>query len=879
MKKQQVLMFLLASSVFLGFPAVAHAETTDADSTAVEQSETVGSQTESSEAIQSDSAQNDVQSSESESEDQATVQDTTEADNGEEGTVQDDSTPAAADENTVQDNTASDSSATVQNASNEVTQTGFVKDSNGRKYYYYDGTLAKGVFYAYDPDSQTDGCYYADQDGYISTTKGWFEVKNTYGSTTYATWYYGNGDGTLKKGWFQDTDGQYYYLFPGMASGSFYTNDEDKGCFVADQSGHVYNKKGWFAINSTSGNYTYTSWYYGDGNWHVKTGWFQESGNWYYLYPSMATGRFSVYDDKTQEPVYYRADKDGHVYNKKGWFYDTNEAGYTSWYYGDGNWHDLTGWQKLDGKRYYFDPYGGSRFGFTEIENKKYHFSYDGSLDYGWYLDQASNCWGYSDSDGIVLTDQWMKGGSDWYYFDSQGRALTNTFGYEYVTASEPTTSHIDYTRSQEKTYTGKLYLFNQDGKMEKGDGWKNIEHTSYSDEGEKTDISWYYTNQDGTLYQGWKSENGFTYYLNPSMESNNYLEINGKTYLFDANGHMIAGGWYYFDYYDDVEPWFYLKSNGEGYDGWLNDTYYILNGHMLTDTYTPDGYFVDESGVWDKTIPRLNAGNGWSIGYDYGTTYVTNDSKSGWVSENNVWYYIDPEYSTLVRGIREIDGKAYAFNRAGIWLGYIPDGWYQDYYGDWYVIQKGKLLKDQWYQDIYYLGSDGCMVEDGTITTYRDSDNKVHTTEVISTYDKVLSVYGTDENGRYFKGWSENSWDRWRYSDPKTGLISSGWKVINGKWYYLNARGEMATGLTYDNKDRCYFIEEDGSTLRTGWTRPEYYSSTYSWYYYDSNGEGHDGDLYYNGKYYYLDKGLMKTNYYHGAYWYGRDGVAIAVH
>ena len=55
------------------------------------------------------------------------------------------------------------------------------------------------------------------------------------------------------------------------------------------------------------------------------------------------------------------------------------------------------------------------------------------------------------------------------------------------------------------------------------------------------------------------------------------WQQINGRWYYFDGSGAMLTG-WHYF--------------NGRWYcfDG---------NGAMYANQHTPDGYFVDGSGVW----------------------------------------------------------------------------------------------------------------------------------------------------------------------------------------------------------------------------------------------------------------------------------------
>ena len=79
--------------------------------------------------------------------------------------------------------------------------------------------------------------------------------------------------------------------------------------------------------------------------------------------------------------------------------------------------------------------------------------------------------------------------------------------------------------------------------------------------------------------------------------------------FLFDAEGYLVTG-WYT----DEQGNTFYLNSSvdntqGAMFFGWniINGKYYYFNeepdgsrGKLYRNTTTPDGYYVDENGVWD---------------------------------------------------------------------------------------------------------------------------------------------------------------------------------------------------------------------------------------------------------------------------------------
>lgn len=66
---------------------------------------------------------------------------------------------------------------------------------------------------------------------------------------------------------------------------------------------------------------------------------------------------------------------------------------------------------------------------------------------------------------------------------------------------------------------------------------------------------------------------------------------------------------------------WYYMNNNGIMQKGWVqwNSSWYYLydNGEMASDTVTPDGYKVDQSGKWDlgKAISNLDKQNDIKIG------------------------------------------------------------------------------------------------------------------------------------------------------------------------------------------------------------------------------------------------------------------------
>lgn len=92
---------------------------------------------------------------------------------------------------------------------------------------------------------------------------------------------------------------------------------------------------------------------------------------------------------------------------------------------------------------------------------------------------------------------------------------------------------------------------------------------------------------------------------------------VDGKTYLLDMYGIMLTGWqkvngyWYYFNSVGAMQTgwllkegkYYFLNSDGTMAYGWVNSLgcwYYLDNssGVMLTNTYTPDGRYVNAEGI-----------------------------------------------------------------------------------------------------------------------------------------------------------------------------------------------------------------------------------------------------------------------------------------
>jgi len=305
----------------------------------------------------------------------------------------------------------------------------------------------------------------------------------------------------------------------------------------------------------------YTGWIYNDSsteylvNNEAVSGWYKIGGYWYYFEPEYHGEDYVIYNMVRSRGAELPSGSGNHYYfNSKGvmvasqWVsfnqYNAETDTYTKvWEYYLSSGKRASGWQKIGGVWYYFDPYndgvmltGGPHW----IKDNYYYFKDSGALFTGWKKfteDDGYTFWAYFTSNGAVKNG-WKQIGGKWYCFSNYAM-LTSWYQDD----------------------NGDWYYLGSDGAMV-ASKWV---HTG----------SWYYQLSSGKGAKGWQKIGGVWYYFDPdnlgAMVTGGPLWIDGNYYFFKSSGALYTG-WKSID-----GDWWYFTSNGAVKNGWkkINGKWY----------------------------------------------------------------------------------------------------------------------------------------------------------------------------------------------------------------------------------------------------------------------------------------------------------------
>ena len=439
------------------------------------------------------------------------------------------------------------------------------KEISGATYFFNGkGQMQSGrwvhVNDGWDPHSDGDW-YYLNTDGKMHIG-GWFYHDNT--------WYYIQSNGARRYNELAEIGGQKYLfdkdgkmltglqVFKGKkmlfaSSGALQTEGTASSWQKLGSNWYYYDEDGLRTVGLKKINGVT---YYFDNNGIMQTGWAMIEGHWNYFASSGAM--------------------------KTGWIKDGD-----TWYYLDKDGVMLTGLQEIDDTRYYLNASGAMQTGWAMIEGHWNYFASSGAMKTGWIKDKDT--WYYLDKDGIMLTGLQEIDGTR-YYLNASGAMQTGWKWFD---------NHYSYFTSSGAMKTGWLkdkdrwyYLKPDDGVM--ATGLQEIDGTRYylnasgaMETGWKLlDNQYYYFTESGAMKTGWFKDKGLWYYLKPDdgVMATGFLDVDGTRYYLNASGAMETG---------------WKQLNGNWY-------YFQSNGSLLRNGTTPDGYKVNQDGIWSLNPDKV---------------------------------------------------------------------------------------------------------------------------------------------------------------------------------------------------------------------------------------------------------------------------------
>ena len=329
------------------------------------------------------------------------------------------------------------------------------------------------------------------------------------------------------------------------------------------------------------------------------------------------------------------------------------------------------------------------------------------------------------------------------------------------------------------------------------------------------------------------------------------YPELVQYAYINPADSRTgIAIHGEYLNYNDDFNL---LGAPSEGWQG----SSYIYKGQKLKGAYLIDGEvcYFDSLGNYDPEYVYYGLVNSLSTDDIYYS--FENQLKSGWIYENDNYYYFDKKTFKAVDGVQTINNQTYTFENK-----ILVDGY-------WYTTDEGTYL--------YWAGS---RIWRKLFTvrgkTYYFNNNHLMETGVAFTFlsGTVQKYYVYGEDGVWMSDF--------------TGLYKD---IHDGKYYYVengvSVYGKGRVGLVKVGDD-YYYVDTEGRLITNRYYTPSKTNNLLpaAKYFFDSEGRlvpddqikngiyEEDGALYYYKTHNRTAAGLVKIG---DDYYYAQDGGLVA--
>lgn len=386
-------------------------------------------------------------------------------------------------------------------------------------------------------------------------TPGWAKVFGSDGVYEKYDYYYFDKNGKLLTG-AQTIDGKVYYLGTGGC--------REAGTYVMEKGVKVY--KGWKNYELADGKTERR--YFAKDTDVMAVGLSNVEGKYYYFEKDgdLILGD-AAWTPKKLNGKYYAIYTSGLI-KTSGWM--TYSGGRR--YFGKTG-EMATGWLTLSGKKYYLNSKSGyCATGVTKVGSNTYSFSDYGSMHTNkWVKDSKGKR--YFGKDGKMATGWLTLSGKKYYLNSKNGYAATGkaSVGGKYYLFSDAGALYTNKMVTDKKNKTryadakgrmlvgfqtikGKLYYFDKDGVLLKGDSnWKRIKIGKYYyavyKSGTIKTSSWRsykgggscYFDAKGRMCTGWKKIDGAKYYLDPKTgyRATGVTEIDKKIYNFSNYGQL----------------------------------------------------------------------------------------------------------------------------------------------------------------------------------------------------------------------------------------------------------------------------------------------------------------------------------------------------
>jgi glucan-binding YG repeat protein len=263
--------------------------------------------------------------------------------------------------------------------------------------------------------------------------------------------------------------------------------------------------------------------------------------------------------------------------------------------YLDENGYALSGWQVIDGEKYYMGAKGAQTVKGESGKYEKYLFDDDGKLitDKPVKLKYSDKAYTVSDDEkSVMLEADGVK------YNVPKDESLANDSivekdGKYYYAARDMNYTGVYHIK---KSSECNDYYAKEDGTLAKNE-WVYVKKTPVlnASTNKYVDISaWKYYGQDMKNVKGYQTIDGKKYYFISTGSLKTGWKTGGNLGLEKYTNQDLVKGNY---------NWYYLGEGGAIKEGWINyqgNWYYIYSdGLMAKDTTTPDGYYVNKKGVY----------------------------------------------------------------------------------------------------------------------------------------------------------------------------------------------------------------------------------------------------------------------------------------